>query len=184
MQYIHTWHGVALCQTYLRTRAYPVTILLLNDYYIPFTHDSDPIALTHYLWHSYSKLSQLYCTLLQSSVSSFSFLIICYDFPLDSYLYSYAQPSTVMGSLPQSWTAFHSHGQHSTVMWSIPQSCAAFHSHVQHSTVMCSLPQWILSQPNLILTHPLVPPDLCLFLLDYTTPAYSLLITHWYLYKP
>jgi len=64
--------------------------------------------------------------------------IECYDFPLDSYLYSHAQPSTVI----------------------------------------CSLPQWILSQPNLILTHPLVPPDLCLFLLDYTTPAYSLLMTH------
>ena len=63
-------------------------------------------------------------------------------------------------------------------MRSLPQSCAAFHSHAQHSTVMCSLPQWILSQPNLILTHLLVPPDLCLFLLDYTTPAYSLLMTH------
>jgi len=45
-------------------------------------------------------------------------------------------------------------------------------------TVMHSLPQWILSQPNLILTHPLVLPDLCLFLLNYTTPAYSLLMTH------
>jgi len=51
------------------------------------------------------------------------------------------------------------------------QSCAAF----------CS--QYSVS-PNLILTHPLVLSDLCLFLLDYTTPAYSLLITHWYLYKP
>jgi len=50
-------------------------------------------------------------------------------------------------------------------------------------TVMRSIPQSILSQPNLILTHPLVPPDLCLFLLDYMTPAYSLLMTHWYLYK-
>jgi len=68
----------------------------------------------------------------------------CYDFPLDSYLYSYAQ----------------------------------------HSTVMHSLPQSILSQPNLILTHPLVPPDICLFLLDYITPTYSLLMTHQYIYKP
>ena len=61
-----------------------------------------------------------------------------YDFPLDSYLYS----------------------------------------HAQHSTIMRSLPQSILSQPNLILTHPLVPSDLCLFLLDYTTSTYSLLMTH------
>ena len=49
---------------------------------------------------------------------------------------------------------------------------------------MHSLPQLILSQPNLILTHLLVPSDLCLFLLDYMTLAYSLLMTHQYLYKP
>jgi len=51
-------------------------------------------------------------------------------------------------------------------------------------TVMNSIPQSILSQPNLILTHLLVLSDPCLFLLDYTTPAYSLPMTNWYLYKP
>ena len=64
--------------------------------------------------------------------------LYCYDFPLDLYLYSYAQ-----------------------------------HSAVLHSTL-----QLILSQLNLIFTHPFVPSDLCLFQLDYTAPTYLLLITH------
>ena len=50
-------------------------------------------------------------------------------------------------------------------------------------TVMRSLLQSTLSQLNLILTHPLVPPDLWLSLLDYMISAYLLSLTYQYLYK-